>query len=148
MLSPLARSTRVALAALALAALVLATALPAAARRAKPKSMVVLKARKVGGRTIAVTAGGFTVYHLKGDRRGEGCTGACRQVWPIVVAPANVKLVGGRGVRGKIGAVTRPDGRRQLTFRGHPLYRYNLDSRPGQARGNGAAGVWFVLGAS
>lgn len=140
------RQTRLALAALALAALIAASvALPADARRAKPKTVTVLKARKIGTRTLLTNARGFTVYYLTGDRKGERCAGNCLGVWPLLRAPSKGRLVGARGVRGKIAVVRRPDGRRQLTFRGHPLYTYFADNRPGQAKGDGVAGVWFAL---
>jgi len=141
------RRTGPALAAVALAALLAAAvALPADARRMpKPKTVTVLKARKIGARTLLTNPRGRTVYYLTGDRRGEGCTGACLGVWPVVGAPSKGRLVATRGVRGRIGVVRRPGGRRQLTFRGHPLYTYALDTRPGQAKGDGVGGVWFAL---
>ncbi len=144
------RRARLALTALTLAALLgAAVALPAAARRkAKPKTVTVLKARKIGKRTLLTTPRGFTVYYLTGDRKGEGCAGTCLGVWPVVGAPAKGRLVGGRGVRGKIGVVRRADHRRQLTFRGKPLYTYRPDAAPGQAKGDGVGGVWFALKAS
>lgn len=139
------RRTRPALVVVALAALLVgAVALPADARR-KPKPVTVLKARKIGSRTLLTNARGLTVYYLVGDRRGEGCTGACLGVWPVVGAPSRGRLVGTRGVRGKIGVVRRRGGKRQLTFRGHPLYTYAPDTRPGQAKGDGVGGVWFAL---
>jgi len=40
--------------------------------------------------------------------------------------------------------VKRPDGRRQVAFRGAPLYRFVQDTKPGQIKGNGFkdVGVW------
>lgn len=136
-----------ALALVALAALLAAVAaLPADARRKpKPKTVTVLKARKIGARTLLTNARGRTVYYLVGDRRGEGCTGACLGVWPVVGAPSKGRLAATRGVRGKIGVVRRPGGRHQLTFRGHPLYTFAPDTRPGQDKGDGVGGVWFAL---
>lgn len=141
---------RLALVALTLVALLgAAVAAPAATRhKPKPKSVTVLKARKIGKRTLLTNARGLTVYFLTGDRKGEGCAGSCLGVWPVVGAPAKGKLVGGRGVRGKIGVVRRPDHKRQLTFRGKPLYTFAPDMVPGKAKGDGVGGVWFALKAS
>ena len=49
------------------------------------------------------------------------------------------------GLPGRIGAITRADGSRQLTYDGHPLYTYIGDSAPGQANGNNLnlnGGLW------
>jgi len=47
-------------------------------------------------------------------------------------------------VQAKLGTVKRPDGKRQATYAGSPLYRFAAD-RSGQARGQGLAGVWFAV---
>jgi Secreted repeat of unknown function len=40
--------------------------------------------------------------------------------------------------------VKRPDGRRQVAYRGAPLYTFSLDKRVGDVKGNGFmdVGVW------
>ena len=42
-------------------------------------------------------------------------------------------------LHGKLGLVSRPDGARQVTFRGRPLYRFTQDPSPGVVTGNGFA---------
>jgi Secreted repeat of unknown function len=37
---------------------------------------------------------------------------------------------------GTFGSIKRPDGSRQLTYNGKPLYTFRLDDAPGQAHGN------------
>jgi predicted lipoprotein with Yx(FWY)xxD motif len=32
----------------------------------------------------------------------------------------------------------------QLSYNGHPLYRYAQDTAPGQTNGEGVGGKWFV----
>jgi hypothetical protein len=63
------------------------------------------------------------------------CTGTCTQIWKPVPAGTVTETA---KVTGKLGVVTRPDGIRQLTDGGRPLYTFVGDS-PGQLKGNGLA---------
>jgi predicted lipoprotein with Yx(FWY)xxD motif len=94
------------------------------------------------GRTILVTRNGLTLYSLSAERHGRFiCTTAfCLSLWkPLVVAPG-VKPTGVSGLT----VVKRPDAKRQVAFRGAPLYRFVQDTKPGQVKGNGFkdVGVW------
>ena len=57
---------------------------------------------------------------------------------PLPAAPA-VPGTAGSGVSGKLGVVTRPDGTRQVTLDGRPLYRFAEDGSSGKATGDGAS---------
>ena len=46
------------------------------------------------------------------------------------------------GVKGRFGTVIRPDGRRQVTLQGMPIYSY-VNEGPRQVRCNNVNG-WFV----
>jgi predicted lipoprotein with Yx(FWY)xxD motif len=48
-------------------------------------------------------------------------------------------------VAGKLGAIQRPDGGRQVTYGGLPLYTYSQDTQPGDAKGDGVGGSWHVV---
>jgi predicted lipoprotein with Yx(FWY)xxD motif len=94
------------------------------------------------GRTILVTRSGLTLYSLSAERHGRFIctTSACLSIWkPLVVA----RGVTPTGVKG-LSVVKRPDARRQVAFRGAPLYRFVQDTKPGQVKGNGFkdVGVW------
>ena len=103
------------------------------------------------GRTILVTRSGLTLYSLSAERHGRFiCTNSmCLSLWkPLVVA----RGVTPTGVKG-LSVVKRPDAKRQVAFRGAPLYRFVQDTRPGQVNGNGFkdVGVWrpvFTTGAA
>jgi len=72
------------------------------------------------------------------------CTGSCATYWPPVTGP----VTAGSGVTGTLGVITRPDGTKQATYDGHPLYTYAGDSAPGQANGNDknlSGGVWWEM---
>ena len=51
------------------------------------------------------------------------------------------------GIRltGALGTITRADGTVQATYKGHPLYLYVLDTKPGKTTGNGVGGEWHVM---
>jgi predicted lipoprotein with Yx(FWY)xxD motif len=94
------------------------------------------------GKTILVNRNGLTLYSLSAERHGRFiCTTAfCLSLWkPLLVA----RGVTPTGVKG-LSVVKRPDAKRQVAFRGAPLYRFVQDTKPGQVKGNGFkdVGVW------
>ena len=104
------------------------------------------------GKTVQ-TGRGFTVYMFTRDRRNHdncvrvsGCTG----VWPAVTTSGRPVL--GPGLkRSLIGTITLPSGAKQVTYAGHPLYRYIGDSGPGDTSYVGFSqfgGSWFALNAA
>ncbi|MGE5407366.1 MAG: hypothetical protein ACM3NV_02025 [Syntrophothermus sp.] len=124
----------------ALVALGSATALAAGGTRT-----VVKKAPDPAlGKTILTTIGGHTLYSLSAETKGRFiCVNAgCLADWrPLVVA---------KGVRPKgpvaLGTRLRPDGRRQVTFKGLPLYSFTGDLHKGEANGEGImdVGTWHA----
>jgi predicted lipoprotein with Yx(FWY)xxD motif len=74
------------------------------------------------------------------DKRGEAlylfdkeqtpaseCYGDCAAAWPPMITRG--KPVAGEGINAKLlGTTRRDDGRRQVTYGGHPLYYYVHDS--------------------
>src|SRR5690242_9806508 len=94
------------------------------------------------GKTILVTRSGLTLYSLSAERHGRFIctTGACLALWKPLVVARGVTPTGIKGLT----VVKRPDARRQVAFRGAPLYRFADDEKPGQVEGNGFkdVGVW------
>jgi predicted lipoprotein with Yx(FWY)xxD motif len=91
---------------------------------------------------------GRTVYLFQKDSgTTSACTGACASAWPPVRASG--KPVAGTGVNASQLATTqRPDGGRQITYNGHPLYTYTGDQQPGDTNGQGLnafGGGWAAL---
>jgi predicted lipoprotein with Yx(FWY)xxD motif len=108
-------------------------------------SGAALKTATIGGVTVVTNARGFTLYSFAPDTATSSkCTGACAQYWPPVTGP----VTAGPGVTGTLGTITRPDGSKQATYDGRPLYTYIADSAPGQAKGNNLnlnGGVWHEV---
>ncbi len=94
-----------------------------------------------------MTSGGFTLYRFTKDRTAppaSTCTGPCAASWPPVTIAGEPAL---NGVNPKlIGTVVRPDGSKQLTVAGWPVYRYAKDMVPGIVNGEGVGGTWLAIG--
>jgi predicted lipoprotein with Yx(FWY)xxD motif len=107
-------------------------------------SLVTLHRTKLG--RILATSSGMTLYLFQADRHGRSaCYGKCATFWPPLVVKGKARA--GSGVKGKLLGVTkRKDGKRQVTYAGHPLYRFKLDKKPGQTAGQAQdffGGKWF-----
>ncbi len=111
---------------------------------ARTSKQVVREAQSSSlGKTVLTANNGLTLYSLSVEKHGNFiCKGSCLKDWfPLVVA-AGVKPTGPVA----LGTVKRPDGRRQVTFEGRPLYTFDGDSRKGQANGEGIkdVGTWHA----
>ena len=102
------------------------------------------------GRVI-VDSKGRTLYLFEKDTsRRSACSGQCAQYWPPLLTHG--APVGHAGVKQSLlGKIRRADGSQQVTYAGHPLYRYVGDSKPGQTNGEGSqefGAGWDVLSSS
>ena len=137
------------LAATALAAAVLGGTSSAASQKAPKGTLVSIHRTALGN--ILADARGHTLYLFEKDKnRMSSCNGACLVYWPAVRTAAKPRA--GAGVRASLLGVTkRADGRRQVTYAGHPLYYYVGDRKPGQILCQGVSeygGYWRVIRAS
>jgi predicted lipoprotein with Yx(FWY)xxD motif len=95
------------------------------------------------GKRVLITSSGRTLYSLSAETRGRFiCTGSCTADWPPLTLRRGVQPTGVRG----LGTIRRPDGRRQVTYKGHPLYRFDDDRKKGDVKGEGFrdVGVWHA----
>ena len=95
---------------------------------------------------IVTTGAGVTLYVFSQDAGGKSaCTGGCAQAWP----PLTGTVTGSDGIGADdLATIDRPDGAKQVTFYGHPLYRFADDQGPGDTNGQGFGENWFVVDAS
>jgi predicted lipoprotein with Yx(FWY)xxD motif len=98
---------------------------------------------------MLVDAQGRTLYLWKADTGPTStCAGACAQAWPPVTTTASVRA--GAGVQSSLlGLVKRSDGSAQVTYAGHPLYRFAGDTAAGQDDGQGSyafGAQWWAVG--
>lgn len=88
------------------------------------------------------TSAGSAVYYVEGDTDGSACTGDCTRAWPPVLAGDTMPSASAGLQAGMMGTITRDDGARQLTYNGHPLYRYAADTAAGVTAGHGVQDQW------
>jgi predicted lipoprotein with Yx(FWY)xxD motif len=97
---------------------------------------------------ILVDASGKTLYLFEADTSSQStCSGACAQAWPPVTTTGGPKAAGSAS-QSLLGTTTRGDGTTQVTYNGHPLYRFINDTKPGDTTGEGSTAFgagWDVL---
>lgn len=106
---------------------------------------VDLKTATSSAGTIVVDAKGMSVYFFTKDVKDSGtsaCTAACLTAWPPLTTTSATPKV--EGVTGTVGTITTPDGAKQLTLNGLPLYYYAQDKKPGDILGQGVNNVWYL----
>jgi predicted lipoprotein with Yx(FWY)xxD motif len=86
---------------------------------------------------VLVDASGMPLYTSNRDAAGTpACNGACASIWkPLTVASGTPSAPAAVGT---VAVVTRPDGSRQVTVGGKPLYTFAQDA-PGKPTGNGVS---------
>jgi predicted lipoprotein with Yx(FWY)xxD motif len=84
----------------------------------------------------------MTLYTFDRDVAGSGksvCNGACATNWPPLMADDSAQASGDYSI------VTRDDGKRQVAYKGKPLYYWLKDTKPGEKTGDGFNNVWHVV---
>lgn len=97
---------------------------------------------------IIVDSKGFTLYDFHKDKgTTSACYGACAKVWPPLMTGGDPQA-GEGAMASKLGTTERKDGTTQVTYAGHPLYTYEADTQPGDAKGNDIdsfGAEWYAL---
>ena len=102
---------------------------------------------KVG--QIVVDGKGMSVYYYTKDTKDSGtsaCTGGCLAAWPPVTTTSDAPS--GEGVMGTLGTIATPDGKKQVTINGMPIYYYAKDKAAGDITGQGVNSVWYLVAPS
>lgn len=99
---------------------------------------------------VLVDSQGRTLYLFGKDSGSKSaCSGACATNWPPVTDSGNPTVSGGLK-SSKVATSARP-GAKQVTYNGHPLYRFAGDQKPGDTSGQGVnafGAKWYVLSPS
>jgi predicted lipoprotein with Yx(FWY)xxD motif len=136
---------------LLLAAAALVTLFTVVSVAGAAQSRTVVKVGKSSLGRMLVDANGRTLYLFEKDKNGKSaCTGTCKSFWPPVMAKGKPRA--GAGVKSSLlGTTRRSDGGVQVTYRGHPLYRFALDKKAGQTKGEGLEDFgahWYAVSPS
>jgi predicted lipoprotein with Yx(FWY)xxD motif len=127
-----------------------AAALALIAAPAFAASTVVIGSGKVKRGTVVVSKTGLTLYgYTKDTSKKSNCNGSCASTWVPWIANGAVKVKAGSGLsQSLVGTITRSNGRKQVTYGGHPLYHYVGDKKAGQQNGEDkslSGGYWYVI---
>ena len=119
---------------------------PSTSSVAPSAALVSLRASTIG--QTLVDGQGNTLYLFAADTAGKSeCSGACASVWPPYLGAGTPRA--GTGVTaGMLSTIPRGDGGTQVTYGGHPLYRYAGDQRPGDVTGQGLdqyGAKWYAV---
>ena len=110
---------------------------------------VAIKSSGLG--RILVDAKGRTLYLFEKDKgTTSSCYGACASGWPPYTT-TGAPQAGSGAAASLLGTTTRTDGTTQVTYKGHPLYYFVGDTKPGEVTGEGVnafGAKWYVLAPS
>lgn len=93
---------------------------------------------------VLTDAAGHTLYRYAKDSAKPSrttCVDACEQAWPPLVSDSPASGVDTQ----LLGQVTRPDGRKQVTVGGWPVYTYAKDTATGVALGQNVSADWAAI---
>ena len=131
-------------------ALALGVSAAVAATHSSARATTVSTARTGLGRVI-VDSRGRTLYLFEKDKRGHSaCSGVCAAYWPPLLTSAKPLAKAG-AKQSLLGTIRRSDGRKQVTFAGHPVYLFSGDTNRGQTNGEGLTDFgasWYAVSPS
>ncbi|MHC0443179.1 COG4315 family predicted lipoprotein [Flavobacterium sp. 3-210] len=103
---------------------------------------------------------GRSLYFFATDANGQSsCTGGCEAFWPVFnVDNLTTDKLGTGLTLADFASITTPSGKKQLTYKGWPLYYYapmsagdgyggagvNTPEAAGKTSGDGVDGTWFI----
>lgn len=113
-------------------------------------TQATIKTQSTNLGTLLANAQGLTVYTFAADTStASHCTGACAAAWPPVTVTGTPTAAS--GITGTLSTITRAGGVKQVTWNGHPLYTFKVDTAPGQVNGNGVnafGAKWYAVTSS
>lgn len=97
---------------------------------------------------VIVDSKGMTLYDFHKDKgTTSACYGECAVAWPPLLTSGEPKATGGAQAS-LLGTTKRKDGTIQVTYKGHPVYGFVEDNKPGETNGNDFddfGAQWYAL---
>lgn len=101
--------------------------------------------------THLIDSKGRALYLWRADTGTKStCSGSCAVAWPPLLTKGNAKA-SGKAKSSLLGTTKRSGGATQVTYAGHPLYRYAGDAAAGDTNGQGSNGfgaLWYIVAPS
>ena len=88
----------------------------------------------------------MTAYSFDKDTAHSGssaCSGQCAATWPAITVISSTPTV--TGITGTVGTIMGIADGKQITINGRPIYTFAKDMVPGDTKGQGVGGVWYVV---
>jgi predicted lipoprotein with Yx(FWY)xxD motif len=117
---------------------------PSRAALGPAQGSIVLIVQKSALGYVLASANGQVLYTYANDKKGGSptCTGSCAAIWlPLTGSPVASTADTGLGT---LGTVSDPNGAKQVTYNGMPLYTFK-GAKPLAIKGDGMGGVWHVI---
>jgi predicted lipoprotein with Yx(FWY)xxD motif len=120
--------------------------LPQPTTRPKGETLKVSTSDQYG--KILIDGKGLTLYlFTKETGTKADCYGECASAWPPFLTEGEPRA--GSGVQADgLGTTKRTDGAIQVTYKGHPLYHYRGETKPGQILCQDVdefGGTWLIV---
>jgi predicted lipoprotein with Yx(FWY)xxD motif len=150
--------TATAAGALAAAVAIAALAAPAGASTTPAAHIARAQTQKIQLRhtslgNVIVDSSGFTLYRFSKDSGKQNTclkTSECSTTWPALETSGQPTV--GPGLKASlVSTISLPGGKRQVTYAGHPLYRYAAGTERGETSYAGVkqfGGTWYAVSAS
>jgi len=143
------RTKRLTATSLLVALTAVVTSLAASAATRANGTVVTWRTTPIGN--AITTSSGRTLYLFRGDHGSTSvCYGQCASYWPPLLTTGE-PVATGRVQVSLLGTTKRKDGKLQVTYKGHPLYTFLPDTKPGQTTGEGKSAFgaeWYALAPS
>lgn len=112
---------------------------PAGAEASAPAGPLLMREGEPGH---LADASGAALYYLEGNVDGSQCDDACEQVWPPVTSDQAIPPSAEGVDRSAVATLQGRDGRKHVTYQGHPLYRYAGDRGARTTTGDDVQDEW------
>jgi predicted lipoprotein with Yx(FWY)xxD motif len=108
-----------------------------------PAYTVMIGTNKAVGNYLVDGSGNTLYWFTKDSASTSACSGDCLKAWPAFSADSFV--VPSALNASDFGAINRPDGTQQATYKSYPLYYWVKDKMRGDVTGQNVGKVWFVI---